>query len=111
MSAFVNGVTALDNLVPEVWAKNLYSELRNQLMFGEVFNRDYEGEIRNLGDTVRVNQIVAPEGEILTSDLQTFSSEQMVVNQITIVADKRASASFEFTNLAQLQSLSFEADA
>lgn len=111
MTAFVNGVTALDNLIPEIWSANMYQELRNSILFGDIFNRDYEGEIMNMGDTVRVNQIVAPEGEILTDDRQTFSSEQMVVNQIPIVANKRASASFEFTSLAQLQSMSFERDA
>lgn len=108
---YVNGVTALNNLIPEIWSPNIYQELRNNLLLGEVFNRDYEGEIANMGDTVRVNQIVAPEGEILTDDRQTFSSEQMVVNQVLVIADKRASASFEFTNLAQLQSQSFERDA
>lgn len=108
---FVNGKTDLDNLIPEIWSPNIYQELRNSLMLADVFNRDYEGDIANLGDTVKVNTIIAPDGEILTDDKQTFQSEQMEVTQTTIVVNKRASAAFEFTSLAQLQSQSFERDA
>jgi hypothetical protein len=108
---FVNGKADLANLIPTVWSTNIYQELRNSLMLAEVFNRDYEGELMNLGDTVKVNQIIAPDGEILTDDKQTFSSERMDVVQQTITVNKRASAAFEFTDLAQLQSMSFERDA
>jgi hypothetical protein len=107
----VSGKVELDNLIPEIWASSMYDELRNQLMMGSVFSREYEGEIRNLGDTVKVNQIVAPTGEILSNDKDVFNSEQMTVNQFSVVVNKRAVASFEFTSLSQLQSQSFERDA
>lgn len=107
----VSGKVELDNLIPEIWAADFYDELRNQLMFGSIFSREYEGEIRQKGDTVKVNQIVAPEGEVLTDDKQQFNSETMIVNQFSVVADSRAVASFEFTDLAQLQSQAFENDA
>lgn len=108
---FVNGVNDLANLIPEIWSPNIFQELRNNLLLANVFNRDYEGELANLGDVVRVNTIIAPEAELLTDDKQTFSSEQMEVTQQTITVNKRASAAFEFTSLAQLQSQSFEMDA
>jgi len=107
----VSGKLELDNLIPEIWASNMYDELRNQLQMGSVFSREYEGEIRDMGDTVRVNQIVAPSGEILSNDKDTFNPESMTVNQYTVVVNKRAVASFEFTSLAQLQSQAFERDA
>jgi hypothetical protein len=106
-----NGVTELDALIPELWSTNMYDELRQNLPMANFFSREYEGEIRNLGDKVNVHQIGAATGEILTDDKATFSSEEMVVNEFQIVADKRAIASFEFTDLAQLQSMSFEQSA
>jgi len=109
--ADVSGKTELDNLIPEIWATNMYDELRNQLIFGNIFSRDYEGSIRQMGDTVKVNQIVAPDGEVLTNDKDVFNSETMVVNQFSVVVNSRAVASFEFTDLAQLQSQSFEREA
>lgn len=93
--AAVSGKTELDYLIPEIWATDMYAELRNQLVIADKFERRYEGEIRNLGDTVRVQQIAAPTGEILTDDKQTFASEVMSVNQFVITVNKRASAAFE----------------
>lgn len=107
----VSTVSSMGNLVPEVFSANVYDELRNSIAFMNVFSREYEGDIQGLGDTVRVSQIVAPEGEILSSDTQSFSSQKMQVNNLSISINKRASASFEFTDLAQLQSLAFQEDA
>lgn len=107
----VNGKTDLANLIPTIWSPTMYAELRNQLIFGSLFNRDYQGLIANMGDTVKINQITAPDGEILSDDKQQFNSELMNVNQVSITVNKRASAAFEFTDLAQLQSQSFERDA
>jgi hypothetical protein len=108
---FVSGTTELANLIPEIWSPITYQELRNKLIFADVFERTYEGSLQNMGDTVKVNQIVAPTGEILTDDKQEFASETMQVNQFNIVVNKRASASFEITDLAMLQSQAFEAEA
>jgi hypothetical protein len=107
----VSGKTELDYLIPELWASEMYDELRNNLAMAPVFERKYEGIIRQMGDTVKVQQIAAPTGEILTDDKQTFSAEQMVVSQFSIVANKRAVASFEFTDLADLQSMAFQSEA
>lgn len=107
----VNGKAELDYLIPEIWSAKMYSELRNDIMFANIFSREYEGEIKNFGDTVNVQQIVAPTGEIITDDKQQFESQTMSVNRIAITANKRASAAFEFTDLAQLQSMAFQADA
>lgn len=107
----VNGKTELDYLIPEIWSAKMYQELRNDVMFANIFSREYEGEIRNFGDTVNVQQIVAPTGEIITDDKAQFNSSTMQVNRIAITANKRASAAFEFTDMAQLQSMAFQQDA
>ncbi|MBK7380565.1 MAG: hypothetical protein IPJ03_16540 [Ignavibacteriales bacterium] len=107
----VNGKTELDYLIPEIWSASMYDELRNSIMFANLFSRQYEGEIKNVGDTVKVQQIQAPSAEILTDDKQQFASSALTVSQFSIVANKRASAAFEFTDLAQLQSLSFQQQA
>jgi hypothetical protein len=106
-----NGTTELANLIPEIWSSTMYDELRNTIAFANIFSRQYEGEIRQVGDTVKVQTIIAPEGEILTDDKTQFASSTMQVNQFSIVANKRATAAFEFTDLAQLQSLSFQQEA
>lgn len=48
---------ALENFIPEIWSTQLLSNLHNDLVFGRVVNRDYEGEIAAAGDTVRIHSV------------------------------------------------------
>lgn len=50
---------AIDNFIPTVWSARLLQNLQKTLVYGQpgVINRDYEGEIRNFGDTVTINNI------------------------------------------------------
>ena len=106
----VNGTTQLANLIPEMWSPMMFAELRNNLMMAEFFEKSYEGVISQMGDIVRVNQVVAPNGEILTDDTQAFNSESLTINQKSLTVNKRASAAIEISDLARLQSQSFEVE-
>lgn len=106
---FINGTAdQILNMIPTVWSPLLYQELRAKPAYINLFARDYEGEIKEKGNTVKVNQIKKPNGEILTDDKQTFNPEELQVSQFEITADRRAVASFEITDLAKLQSLEFQ---
>lgn len=50
---------ALTNFIPEIWSARLLQNLHKSLVYGQpgIVNRDYEGEIREAGDTVRINAI------------------------------------------------------
>lgn len=50
---------SLDNFIPKIWSARLLVNLQKNLVYGQpgVINRDYEGEIRNVGDTVYINSI------------------------------------------------------
>jgi hypothetical protein len=48
---------ALDNFIPELWSSSLLVQLRKNLVHASLVNRDYEGEIRNFGDTVHINEL------------------------------------------------------
>ena len=47
---------ALNNFIGEVWSAKVLESLRKNLVFGQngVINRNYEGEIKGKGDTVRI---------------------------------------------------------
>lgn len=53
---------AYDRMVPEIWAAALLRALRKTLVFGQpgVVNRNWEGEIKQKGDTVRINSVGRP---------------------------------------------------
>lgn len=55
---------AISTFVPVLWSARLLAHLDKNLIFGNLVNRDYEGDIRTLGDTVKINQI----GDITVKD-------------------------------------------
>lgn len=48
---------SLNNFIPQLWADTLLPALRANLVYGNLFNDDYEGEIKQMGDTVKINSI------------------------------------------------------
>lgn len=45
---------AITNFIPEVWSASILEALRAKLVFPSLCNRDYEGDIREAGDTVHI---------------------------------------------------------
>ncbi len=79
---------ALDNFIPEIWSARLLKHLDEDLVFKQLVNTDYEGEIRNVGDTVRVNRI----GDIVvgsyTKDGEIGSPQQLSGEQLVLTIDQ-----------------------
>jgi N4-gp56 family major capsid protein len=50
---------SLANFIPTIWSTKLLIELRKVLVFAQPFviNRDYEGEIKQFGDTVKISAL------------------------------------------------------
>ena len=100
------GLASVELLVREAWSDIFMAELREKTLLAGLVNRDYSGEIARRGDTVKVSQINAPNGELRTvgTDADSFTSEALSTTQVEVVADKRAVASYDMSDLALLQS-------
>lgn len=48
---------SIDNFKPVIWSAKLLKNLNDAHVFVSCFNTDYEGEIKNQGDSVRINSI------------------------------------------------------
>lgn len=48
---------SVTNFVPTIWSARLLAHLDKKHVYAALVNRDYEGEIKNYGDTVKINQI------------------------------------------------------
>lgn len=48
---------SVKNFIPQIWSARLLAHLDNVHVYASLVNRDYEGEIKQYGDTVKVNQI------------------------------------------------------
>jgi len=102
----ITNIGDVSNQVIKRWAPMFTKELRQSNILVDLLDKSYQGDIQNQGDTVYVSQINAPTGELLTvgTDADSFSSEQLSMSRVTIQANKRAVAAFEFEDLAILQS-------
>lgn len=92
------------NQIQKFWSPLMAKELRANLLLGSLINKDYQGEIKQGGDTVYVSQVQQAAGQLKATSDNTFTPEALVTKRIPIVADSIAIASFEFSDLAMLQS-------
>lgn len=88
---------AINSFIPEIWAAELLVSLKKALIFGQptVTNRNYEGEVANQGDTVRITSISRPTIASYTRGSTVISPEQLTDAQRTLVIDQAKYFAFE----------------
>jgi N4-gp56 family major capsid protein len=71
---------SLNNFIPTIWASRLLSHLQKSLVYGQtgVANRDYEGQIRQAGDSVKINSIGDVTVKTYTKDTDIDAPETLV---------------------------------
>ena len=48
---------AADKFIPQIWSAKILDALEKTLVYAQLFNRDYEGDITDAGDTVHIAQV------------------------------------------------------
>jgi N4-gp56 family major capsid protein len=79
---------SIQNFRPEIWSANLLVALRKELVYGAFINRDYEGEISEAGDTVRITSIGRPSIQTYVPNSTVITPEQVNDSQRTLVVDQ-----------------------
>jgi hypothetical protein len=104
MSATLVG--AVSNQVQSFWSPNYTQQLKESTPLPALVSKDYQGEIRQGGDTVYVSQINRPTATRKTvgSNHETFETSQLSTSRISITANQVITAAYEFDNLVDLQS-------
>lgn len=79
------------NAIPAVWAARILQALNTLLVYGgpEVINRDYEGEIAQAGDTVRITTLADIVVKKYTRDADIESPEALTDAQLTLAIDQQ----------------------
>ena len=73
---------------PEIWSASLLVALRQNLVYSAFINRDYEGEIAEAGDTVRITSIGRPTINTYVPNSTVITPEQVNDSQRTLVVDQ-----------------------
>lgn len=95
---------AFSNFIPQIWSARLLDHLDKTHVYSSLMNRDYEGEIRAYGDTVRINQI----SDITISDYTgadfTGAPEELDSTQQSLAIDQAKYFNFQIKDLDNAQS-------
>lgn len=78
------------NFVPEIWSSRLLVAVRKQLIYAgpTVVNRDYEGDISEAGDTVRITSVSRPAVGTYVPGTTVITPEKLTTGQRTLVVDQ-----------------------
>jgi N4-gp56 family major capsid protein len=79
---------SITNFRPEIWSAKLLIALRKSLVYSAFINRDYEGEISEAGDTVRITSIGRPTISNYVPNSTVISPEQVQDSQRTLIVDQ-----------------------
>lgn len=99
--------------IPEIWSAMMLESLKKELVYAgpSVVNRDFEGEIANQGDTVRIRSISRPTIATYTKGSTTITPEQLTDTQRSLVIDQAKYFAFEVDDVDAAQSAGGELEA
>ena len=92
----------LENFNPAIWSAKLFVRLQKELVFAGLVNTDYEGEISEFGDQVRINEI----GPVTVSDYTKYAAltwQELESAQKILYIDQAKSFSFTVDDIDAAQ--------
>ncbi len=101
----MTGAVELDALVPEIWAAAFYPTLLEALPFNSSIARDYEPEIRALGDTVNITTFPQFDQADDIQEDQRADASSVTATKTQLVVNHQLVRDFIVTDRAQIQSL------
>lgn len=105
--ALITAATEASVLVPEIWSQKWFEVLLAELPFNSLVNRDYEGEIVSLGDTVKISSLPEFDAAVVLSEDARSDASAITATQQSLVINSRVTKDFIVTNQALMQSLPF----
>jgi hypothetical protein len=88
---------------PEVWSARILSKLPKSLVFGGVANKDYEGDISAMGDTVRITSITDPTISAYTKDTDLGAVEAIADAETVLYINQADSFNFQIDDMDKAQ--------
>ncbi len=94
--------TSYGAFIPEVWSKKLNTMLEKDCVMLQCVNRNYEGEIKNQGDKVKIITPAAVSISTLGSNNITYDALEPTATSLVI--DQKKFFAFKIDDVAQVQS-------
>ena len=95
---------AIYNFVPTVWSENLYQELDKQYVAVSNCNRDYEGDIKERGNIVRICGIEPVEVHDYIKNANMASPSALADNYRDLIIENAKYFNFQVDDIDRVQS-------
>lgn len=96
---------SLETFIPKVWSAKLLVNLRKYLVYGasEVINTDYEGEITDVGDTVKIHAIGPVTVSSYTKNVDMAAPQTLSDAESILTIDQAKSFNFQVDDIDAAQ--------
>ena len=96
---------AIENFIPTLWSARILQNLHKSLVYGQagVINRDYEGEIRDVGDSVKINAIGKISVGSYTKNADIVDPEDVTGAGTTLLIDQARYFNFQVDDIDRVQ--------
>ena len=94
---------SIQNFVPTVWTARLFQELDKAHVFVARCNRDYEGEISQYGDTVKITGLGDVSVANYVPNTTSITPQQLDAAQTTLAIDKAKYFAFKIDDVDNAQ--------
>lgn len=88
--------------IPEIWSQKLNNMLTKECVMLQCVNRNWEGEIKNQGDKVKIIQ--PADVTISTLGTDTLEYKELAPTSMDLVIDQKKFFAFKINDVAQVQS-------
>ena len=79
---------ATNHFIPQVWSAKILEALDKELVYAELFNTDYEGEITEAGDTIHIAQVGDVTIKDFDCDADIASPDDVKAEDLTLDIDQ-----------------------
>jgi hypothetical protein len=94
---------AVSNFIPTIWSARILSNLQKTQVFAGLCNRDYQGEITNFGDTVKIGGIGAISVSPYTKNSTSLSWATLTDATQSLVIDQSQYFAFKVDDVDAVQ--------
>jgi hypothetical protein len=96
---------SIANARPTIWSSKILRALNTLLVYASpaVINRDYEGEVSEAGDTVKITTLGDVEVKTYTRDTDIASPEALTDAALTLAIDQQDYFNFQVDNIDRRQ--------
>lgn len=97
-----NSTNSYSAFIPEIWSQKLNTMLQKECVMLQCVNKNYEGEIKNQGDSVKIITPAAVSVSTLGNSNITYS--ELEPTAMDLVIDQKKFFAFKINDVAQVQS-------